>query len=236
MAGGGALTGGDMISEADARLRSWAREVLGEVQVSTSPPGEEDQGKGVSLYLLSLDKDAPAQTAHGRRLGLDLRYLATAWAPSETEAHELLGELASAALRSGVQEVTFDPLSPEAWRAFGVPPMPSFRLRVPITVEIEERPVKRVLEPLVLKQSPLTTLRGRVVSASDRAVPDVAVEIPNLDLRTRTDGDGRFRFQAVPSEPPVTTLRVHGKGVGGMVRLEEAPPEPLIIRLSELEG
>lgn len=227
-----------MIPVADEKLRDWARDVVGDVHVTLAPPGhDEGEDAGVSFYLLSFETPPPAQTPEGRRRELGLDYLTTVWAPSPTEAHRMLGELASAALRSAEFHASFEPPAAGLWRAFGEPPQPSFRLRVPVPVDSDAPSVTRVTQPLEIVHAPASPLRGRVVSASDVAVPDMMVEIPNLNLRTRTDGDGRFRFSAVPSDPPVTTLRVHGKGVGGIVRLEEAHPhsEPLVIRLPELE-
>lgn len=228
-----------MIPEVDRRLREWARQVLGDVGVTLAPPGREEGSAGVSFYLLALESEAPAETTGRRQLGVALRYLVTAWADTPSEAHRLLGEIASAALLSAEHEVDFEAVPHEVWTAFGTPPRPSFRLRVPVTVDTERPPAKRVTEPMELVHSPLHVLHGQVVSSGNRPVPDVTVEVPFLDLRTKTDGKGRFSFPAVPSNPPITTLKVRGKGVGGLVRLDEdgvPTSEPLVIRLSDLEA
>lgn len=227
-----------MIPDADGRLVEWARQVAGDVTVSLAPPGRDEEGSpGVGLYLWELASEAPAQTFDGRRVSLGLRYLVTTWADAPSEAHRLLGDLVFAAFRSPDHEVDLSPVPVEVWRAFGVPPRPSFRLRVPVDVDTAARPAARVTEPLELHASSLRELEGKVVSAAGGPVPEALVEIPALDRRTRTDGAGRFRFPAVPSDPPVTTLRVSGKGAGGTVRLDAPPPrsEPLIIRVSDLE-
>src|SRR5208283_5349055 len=116
------------------------------------------------------------------------------------EAHRLLGEIVFAAMDDPEFEVDLSPLPVNVWRAFGVPPQPSFILKVPVGKEKPKPKVGIVRQPLVVKWASLTSLHGIVLGPGDVALSGARVEFPGLDLVTHTDSNGRFRFSTVPSE------------------------------------
>lgn len=224
-----------MIDEVDRSLREWIGTVLGETPVSLAPPASEEKA-GVKLYLLDLLEGPAARERRSQPLQLKLRYLVTVAAEEPEEAHRRLGELAFAALESADFEVELGALPDSLWRAFGVMPRPAFLLRVPLRRERPARPVRRVLEPLVVHTAPLTTLPGLVLGPGDIPLAGAQVELPSLGISARTDAYGRFELASVPAGAPAGTLRVRAKGLEIAVAAGTArPDDPLIIRFQSME-
>ncbi|MCU0518329.1 MAG: DUF4255 domain-containing protein, partial [Oscillatoria sp. Prado101] len=69
------------------------------------------------------------------------RYLVTTWAGTPEDAHRLLGDLLFAAMDSAAFQAELNPLPAAAWTAFGLPPQPSFVLRVPLQIARPQPPV-----------------------------------------------------------------------------------------------
>lgn len=194
-----------MLDQIDDKLRRWVRSLLGEAAVSLGPPRRSESEAGsealagveVSLYLMDLSHRPAPRTTRRPPLSLTLRYLVTTWADAPAAAHRAIGVLAFEAMKAAEFEVEPDPLPASAWVAFGVPPRPSFILRVPAQQPWDEKlapPVREVQTDV----SPLRVVRGTVVGVGGRPVAGAEVEFPAVGLSGRTDGAGRFVF-AVPA-------------------------------------
>lgn len=223
-----------MIDEVDAKLKEWVGSVAGQaaVRLEAPGPGAEQAGAGVGLYLLELS-DAP--TEHGDRRAaqqIRLRYLVTTWGATSEEEHQLLDELLFAALEREDMEVDLSPLPAGVWYAFGLPPRPAFVIQVPLRRERIRAIAPRVREPLIARTVPSEALVGQVLGPGDVPLASALVELPSLQLRTRTDLQGCFLFPRVPVEPRAKLLRVQARGEVHTFTAESAPgvTAPVTIR------
>jgi hypothetical protein len=222
------------IEDADQRLAEWAGAVLGDISVSFDPPQPQPKGKGVSLYLYEVRPEAPLRSRMPPML-TSLRYLVTTWAPVQSEAHTLLGELIFAALEQPDMELDPAPLPVEAWSTFGVALRPSFILRVPLRRERPVQTAKLVRQRLVVQTAALVPLQGIVLGPEDIPLAGARIEMAALSLSTSTDNRGRFVFPSVPGGANPTTLRVIAKGKELTLAARAASDEPLVIRFGPLE-
>lgn len=223
-----------MIQQVDQDLKEWVSSVVSGVDVCLAPPQDAGDQLGVGIYLLDLLHTPPATGSRTPPLQISLRYLVTTWAGTPEDAHRVLGELVFAAMEHETFEVELESLSMQVWRAFGISPRPCFMLRVPLRMERPEPTGPRVRRPVEVRHSPLTSISGVVVGPRELPLLDARVELPALGLAVRTDSKGRFRFAAVPTEPPIVHVLVKTKG--GEVSAQARPggnQGPLIIHLDE---
>lgn len=213
------------------RLADWVGRVLADAAVVFAPPEDGQPGAGISLYLYELAPFAPPADSRRLPLQLTLRYLVTAWAGKPDEAERMLLDLAFAAMEHAEYEADFSPLPVTAWTAFGVKPRPSFVLRVPARRPRPAPPVPRVRKPLVMQAVPAVTLFGMVLGPGDFPLAGAHVQIPAMQLSTRTDAQGRFRFAALPAEPRGRHLRVTAKGRTQDMTVDQpdSAGEPIVI-------
>ena len=227
-----------MIDEVDRRLKDWVGSVLEGVEVSLGAPNGRKPGRGIGLYLMELKDKPPFRNAKRPPLQLTLRYLVTAWADQPEDAHRLLGQLVFAAMEDPELEIDLSPIAVAAWRAFGVAPQPSFVLGVPLQKARPEPKPSFVRQPLSVEASPVTSFHGVVLGLGGVPLAGARVEIPGLNLQTRTDHKGRFSFSMVPSEPAEKRLEIKAKGHRLSVTAEENHAEysnPLVIRFDTME-
>lgn len=236
--GVGRVTGNPMNGTTDLDLTAWAEGVLPGVAVRLERPEAADpDGRGVWLYLLELRRHPPLRGARPEPLRLWARYLIRTWAPDPAEAHAMLFALAFAALEREDLDVEVDPPTPELWLALGIPPGPCLRIGVPVRRNRPEAPFRPVLHPLVVKPDAFGSLAGWVRTPDDRAITGARVEVPDLDRRTLTDREGRFRFEALPGAGTRLELRVRAKGREAWTSVAaDADRDALVIRLDPLEG
>jgi Pvc16 N-terminal domain len=223
-----------MIDQIDQRLKDWVKETLEGVDVSLGPPKLSQTGQGVNLYLMEFANKPAPRSNTPPPVQILLRYLVTAWAKGPEESHPLLGKLVFAAMTNPEFEVEFDPIPATAWVAFGVPPLPSFVLTIPLRLERPEPPTKLVRKPLVLQSAPITSLSGIVLGPEDVPLSNARVELRALQLYESTDTKGRFRFPAVPSEPRAKQLRIKAKGreLTVTVQQPDSDSEPVVIHFN----
>ncbi len=225
-----------MIDQVDQALASWVQKTLKDLDVSIAPPQAAEKGEGVGLFLLETIPTPPARVGRRPPLQITIRYLVTTWAESPYEAHRMLGELLFAALSNENYEVESESPPINLWTALGVPPRPSFLLRVPLRRVRPEPTVPLVRSPLVIKAAPLQRLTGIVLGPEDTPIMNARVELPALHLYTETDADGRFQFAAVPPRTRPSALRVRAKGKEFSLSTESAADNaPLVIRLQLTE-
>lgn len=217
-----------MIPEADERLRAWAREAVEGVDVDFGPPTPAVDEEGVSLYLLDLMNVPPARTGRRPPRQVVLRYLVTARAGAPETAHRILEDLFFAALETPDLEIESQPVDPRLWLAFGVAPRPGLVVKIVVRREKAEKAAPLVREFLTVDVEPVVGLRGTVLGPEDIPLPGVRVELPTLELATRTDRRGLFQFASVPARDGPCTLRVEGKG-RAMVVTAEVGEEPIVI-------
>src|SRR4051794_36612495 len=225
----------------DERIKEWVEGSVPDAAVRFEPPASSagsDDHDGVGIFLLDLLDDHLPMGQGRTPLQLVLRYLVTAVAADPAAANRTLVELAFAAMDHEDLEPEFAPLDARLWMALGVPPRPSFILRVPVRKEREQPRVTPVTEPLVVQSSAVRPYSGLVLGPGEIPISGAYVELPSLRLTATTDARGRFRFAAVPADPPVKQLRVSARGRQFPVSVEEpdSDGEPAVIRLNLVEG
>lgn len=219
-----------MIEQTDKRLCEWVESIQDGLTVSLASPKADQTGQGINLYLIGLDAAPPPRGTLRAPLQFTLIYLVTVWGYEPEEAHRLLGELIFAAMNSTDFELDLKPLPPEAWLAFGVPPQPSFFLRAIARRERPEPEVKYVRKPMVVRTTPLVTLDGVLLGPGDVPLPGARIDIPGMDVYTRTDRYGQFHFTSLPAEPGVKQLHIQAKGREMQVTVEPSDGQPIVIR------
>jgi hypothetical protein len=228
----------DQIDEVDRKLEGWAENVLGAGLASLAPPDPAASGRGVSLYLLDLVHRPPARGAPQPHLDLTLRYLVTAWSQKPAEAHRLLADLLFAAASNADFEVELGSPTLEMWTALDVPPRPAFVLRVALRKELAVRRAPLVRRPIAIEMAPAGPLTGFCLGPEEFPLTGALIEVPALNVSTRTDHDGRFAFSSVPRDATHLLVRATAKGktitVDAGARAVGA--EPLVIQFDMTEG
>ena len=227
-----------MIEKVDQRLSEWIGSVLtGNIKVSLLPPAGAGDKKVVGLYLKDILPSAPTRGTRRLPLQVMLRYLITASAKTQTDAHNMLGQLLFAAMEHPEYEVELEAIPPEVWTAFGTIPMPAFMLRLPLRLERPEESVRLIRSPIELHQSPMTSLEGTVLGPDDTPLTNARVELSTHHLVSRTDIKGRFIFPAVPTEPAQKKMRIlaRGRELSREIDYAKIKQEPLIIHFDVLE-
>lgn len=225
-----------VIDRVDRQLSQWVTGVAGDSAVTFSVPAGLPAGRGVALHLMELVDKPPPRGGRRPPLQILLRYLVSCWAESAEEAHRLLGELVFAAMENPEFEVDLTPVATEVWTAFGVAPRPSFFLCVPLRVERPAKPAPLVRAPLVIKSAPIANLDGVVIGPGDVPVMGARVELPGLQLSTRTDFRGRFHFRSIPAEPALSLrVKVKDQEIAVKARRPSDAKAPLLIRLPKVE-
>ncbi len=185
-----------MIDQVDKSLIQWIGNVMDGASVSLALPGADAD---VSVYLLEVMPALPERRTARPVPQIILSYLITTHHDDPSEAHKMLGELIFAAMAHAEYQVVSEPVPVSIWAGLGVPPMPSFMLRVPLRRERpEERfePVRRV----DVTAAPVVALYGRVVGPDDVPLSGARVDVVGLGFYTHTDSQGRFRFSAIPGQ------------------------------------
>ena len=227
-----------MIDEVDRRLKEWVKSILEGVEVRLTAPGNSTQVKGIELYLLEVAVMPPASTNKMPPLQVALRFLVTSWSEDPEDAHRLLGELLFAAMENAEFEVELAPLPVAVWRALGVPPRPSFVLRVPLQRARHMPKAKPVTAFPVVKTLVVVSLHGVVRGPNDTPLAGAEVLVPALRLRASTDYKGRFHLAGVPGDGQPKTLRVRAKGQELILTTDQDYPDaskPLLIRFEKME-
>ncbi len=223
-----------LIDQVDRRLKSWVGKTVEGAEVSLAPPGKAPPEPSVGLYLMEVLNSPVAPNA--RTLPphqITLRYLVTTWAEAEEESHRLLGTLVFEALRDPDLQVELEPVPVTVWSAFGVEPRPSFVLRVPLRYEEPRPKMPLVKQHMRIETTPMKSLHGIIVGPGDVPIMGASVQLPHLNLNTKTDSHGRLRFAAVPAEPRIKLFRVRAKGLTQEERMSDK--EPVTIRIKGLE-
>ncbi len=205
-----------MIDAIDRELLEWLKATVPKTMVSLStPPAEAGDKPLVSCYLLSLATAPPsrgASTGGPAPQQFALRYLISVSATAPEDAHRLLGPLVFAAMDRPGCEVELDMQPAELWLALGVIPRPAFLLRVPLRLARPEPTAGIVLHPIVINQSPLRPLAGRLVGPGDVPLAGARLELPSLQMSTRSDHRGYFIFPPIPAEPLPKELVITARG------------------------
>lgn len=226
-----------MIDQIDQRLQAWVMQTLPGATVTLDPPGSERSGQGASLYLFELIDDPPLRGQQRTPLQAAARFLVTTWAGQPEDAHRLLSNLLFAAMEMTDFQVELSPLPATAWTTFGLPPQPSFVLRVPLQLARPQPPVPRVRHPLDVQPVPLATLQGQVLGPDDIPLADARVMVEGLDAVARTDASGNFHLDTLPAGPANRRLRVRAKGQELTIDTRIPPPDdrPVIIRFTSFD-
>jgi hypothetical protein len=227
-----------MADPVDRPITEWAASVHPGLTCTLAPPAAKNAGRGVSVYLMDVLHTPAHVTAKPSPLQLTLRYLVTAWAETPEDAHQLLAELAFAALGNAEFQVEMEPLPAPIWTAFGVPPMPAFVMRVPLRQPRTEKPAKLVRQKLQLSTTTMVQFHGVVLGPDDTPIPHSLVDIPAMALSASADYRGRFLFSSVPAEG-AKTLRVRARGRELTIRTEGSFPDegdPFVIHFTPLEN
>lgn len=227
-----------MAFDSDGKLRDWIGGVVPGVELSLAAPEVRKTGRGVGLYLMELIQSPPPSSVRRAPLQVALRYLVTAWSDQPEDAHQLLVDLMFAAMEKREFQVESETVPLAVWTAFGVPPRPSFILRLPLLRERPEPEAKLVRGPLKVQSSPVVAFYGLLLGPDDVPLSDCKIELAALNLSTRTDYKGRFSFPTVPAAGNKELL-VKAKGFELAVCTEQNYPNsesPLVIHFTPMEG
>ena len=227
-----------MADPVDRPITDWATSVHPGLTCTLAPPVARNTGSGVSVYLMDVLHTPAHVTAKPSPLQLSLRYLVTTWAETPEEAHQLLTDLAFAALAHAEYQVEMEPLPALLWTAFGIPPMPAFVMRVPLRQARTEPPTKLVRQKLQISTTTMVQFHGVVLGPDDTPLPHSLIDIPAMALSASADYRGRFLFSSVPSQG-AKTLRVRAKGRELTIRCEGSFPDekdPFVIHFTPLEN
>jgi hypothetical protein len=200
-----------MFDKTDERLESWLKSITQDLEVFFAVPTKDLKKQGVYIYLLDLLPNPSGRGVRRPPLQITLRYLIFPQSEDPKENHGILGNLLISAMESTEFEVEKNPILPEIWQAFGLPPQPAFILRVPFTLEREEKLAPPVRFPAVINQTTLESFQGRIL-AGRIPIVNAKVEIPALKTTATTNSDGFFRFASIPSEPKNKNLIIRAKG------------------------
>ncbi|HEY0752980.1 MAG TPA: carboxypeptidase-like regulatory domain-containing protein [Ktedonobacteraceae bacterium] len=221
-----------MIDQTDRVLTEWVKGVVTGVDVVLGLPYLLEGKTGISLYLLALAAPSSVWVHRQPATQVTLRYLVTAWAPDEEQAHRLLGKLVLAGLEK--REYELDLIEPPItlWTALGLVPRPAFIICLPLLLEPAGSTTPLVSRPLALQGVPTGSLYGTVLGPGDIPIAGAGVELPALQLSTHTDSQGIFFFATVPVGAPGVQLVVKAKGQVQRVTLEHpaSAEKPLEIR------
>jgi hypothetical protein len=226
-----------VIQETDRQLKAWIGSVLQGTDVSLGAPARDHAGTGINLYLLQVAAiHAPRGGRKRPPLQLALSYLVTAWSEEPEEAHRLIGELAFAAMDHEEYEVELDSAPLTIWSGFGIAPRPSFLLRARVQRERPQLDEKIVRAQPILHSTVAISVHGVVVGPGNMPLMGARVECPTLNLHTRTDAKGWFRFAALPATPPpVFRVMAKGREQSLTVDIRSLGTEPLLIRFDKWE-
>lgn len=226
-----------MINQADRELQAWVKGLLADIDVAFGPPDQLAGKRAVNLYLLALADPLPAWVNRELTRRIALRYLVTTWAEQEEEAHALLGTLVFAAMEKREYELNLAEIPATLWTALGIAPRPAFTLWIPCSMERPEQVTRLVRGPLVVQGAPVRSLHGIVLGPENMPIVGASVEVPTLQLRSRTDTRGKFHFAAVPGGPQGFQLVVRAKGHLQHITVEQSTldKEPLTIRFASFE-
>ena len=222
----------------DRQLESWAESVLGAGLVSLALPDPSTGARGVSFYLIDLVHRPPARGVPQPYLDLTLRYLVTSWGQTPSEAHRLLADLLFAAASAADFEVELGSPPLEMWTALNLPPRPAFVMRVPLRKELPVHRAPLVRRPIEIEIAPAGPLTGFCVGPEEIPLPGALIEVPAINVSTRTDHDGRFAFASVPRDGAHLLVRATAKGktitvdAGALA----AGADPLLIQFDMTEG
>lgn len=226
-----------MIDQVDRELKAWVESIVTGVDVVLGLPRSLEGNARVNLYLLSLADPPPAWGHRHPVVRVALRYLVTAWAEDDEQAHALLGRLIVAVMEKHEYELDLTEPPASFWTVSGHVPRPAFTVCVPLPLERPEPIAKFVSAPLQVRSVLLMSLHGIVLGPGDIPIAGASVELPGLQLSTHTDGRGRFSFATVPADAGATRLRVKAKGRVQSITVEQpaSDHEPLAIRFDSFE-
>ena len=215
-----------MLDLTDERLSTWIGATVENATVTLALPVDAPAptGEGVSLYLLSFANCPPPRTNERPPLQILLRYLVTTWATTPQKAHQLLGDLAFAAMGVSEFSIDLDPLPAETWLALKLVPRPAFMLSLPVRQERPKARVEYVRSALSVKTEPMSQLIGRVVGPGDLPIVGARVEITGLQLFNYTDANGQFRFLGLPGMSGKRDIRILAKGRQFDVTVDASKP------------
>jgi hypothetical protein len=205
-----------VIEQVDELLANWAQTVLGEGTVSFGVPDNHHGQAAIQIYLLDLVDCPPPRGGIGTPpLQFALRYLVTTSIGESgnfKEAHRLLSQLVFAAMETSEFEIELNGLPASTWYALGIVPRPCFLLRVPVRKERPAPATQLVRYPPLVEVTSLTSLQGVVLGPNQVPWVGARVELLSLQISTRTNTKGQFRFPSVPREPQAKQLRIDAKG------------------------
>jgi hypothetical protein len=227
-----------MAFASDLRLKEWVASVVPASQVSFLAPSNKGGSEDVGIYLMDVVQVRPPSMAKRAPLQIDLRYLVTAGSSDPQDAHERLLNLMFAAMDNADFEVELSSVPLSLWESFGVSPQPSFVLRMPLRQHRDQPPRNLITESMKLESSIIVGFYGLLLGPGGSPLSDCRIELPSLNLSTRTDYKGRFNFPGVPSTGR-KQLIVRAKGAELVVESDQDFTDsgsPLIVHFDPTEG
>lgn len=207
-------------------------------------PQEDNQTLVVSALLLTAKPD-PKRRAHGparrhteTRPLAKLRYLLSIGAPDADASLEqaLVALLVQARDTTGM-ELLDEPLAPDWWLAYGLPPRPGFLLEASLT-NIQQPQDAALVREHELEVVSMRTVHGRVLAADDTPIANAEIRLMSTGQTVQSDRDGAFRLRlaVIHSGAPNPWVRVQARGIQQQTRLPASGDdnEPWLIRIEAL--
>lgn len=225
------MPGEGRIDEVDRGLVEWVSTVTTGARGVLAMPEKRD-GEGVALELFALCASPPPRGDKRPPHQVLLRYRVSTWAATPERSHALLSEVLFAALEHSEWEVDLANAPPPgpAGRL-----EPAFVLQVPLRRARDQEIAARVRGPISVEAVSAMALAGVVLGPGEQPMAGALVEVPSLDLASRTGPKGTFRFARVPAGGALT-LRVRAKGLVQTFTAKPAVGEAVTIRMQLKEG
>lgn len=192
------------ICETDTFLKHWIESVSGVQSVSFNNAVMIDSQKGVNVCLYRISKPQIPDSNIDTPLQLCIYYLITVCSDTPDEEHQILTDLAFAALQSNDFDVTF-PEQAFFSEAFGIPIHAGMIISFTIMKKRTLPPIKIVQKPLVIKQAFQRPLNGLVIQ-DDKPSSNLKVSIPSINISALTSASGTFELSAIPAECIISEL------------------------------
>lgn len=200
------------VGEVTDRIREWIAAEYPDAEIEFSPTGRPVDKPTVCAWLVAVG-ELPELRSDDPDLKFSMRYLVCTRSDDAVEADEMLATLVFSAMRRDEFDVALESPDYRLWSLLEVSPRPAFSLGAKMRQSRRREPAPLVREPVrfgvatalggrasvqvtddVTIDGVYTRLHGAVIGPGDQPIAGARLELPRLDLRTRADTKGRFRF------------------------------------------
>lgn len=215
------------IAGATATLLEWLAAAGVSARLAAPGAGDPDPATVRVWPMGTVREQAVRNNSGPGPLRLRVRYLLACDAPPGAAA-DLLDRALIASLAGGPVSLPADPVPPELWQAFGLPPQLGLYAEVAVQAARSQPTAPRVRQALHVDTVPLGRIHGQVVAPGGTPVPGIRVTVAATGATVYTDHRGRFAFPAVPAGKPARLL-LSGRGLELAAELAAPSDDPVVI-------